>query len=417
MKASADHSGRIGPWLVVAVCFLVLSLSFSARGSLALAMPTWQAEFGWSRSFLSGTAACAMLLMALIAPFAGNSVDRYGPRTLLCLGLGLLALAMFGVASVTDGSRSWLFILAFGVAGGSAFGIMAQHVVVAAIAMNFSRNRGLATGIATSGSTAGQLMLLPLLALLLQAGEWRSGYLGLSFLALACIPVAYIVLRPMQQRKEVLKGAALETPEKLGGKLWRMATSPAFQILFWTFFVCGFTTSGVIETHLLPYAAFCGFPPLPSATAYGLLSGINLAGMVLAGWLTDRLHRPLLLAGIYFARALCFLLLTYIGDSYSLLLTFAVLFGLFDYSTVPVTASLLASRLGIGMLGLSMGVLSAGHAVGGALGAYAGGWLFDRTGRYDALWFSSVSLALGAALLAASLKEDRRGRLTETAAA
>lgn len=416
MQATKDNPVRIGPWLVVAMCFLVLSLSFSARGSLALAMPTWQAEFGWSRSFLSGTAACALLVMAVIAPFAGNAVDRYGPRVLLCCGLAVLSIAMVGVASVSGGGQSWLFVLAFGVVGGSAFGIMAQHVVVAAIAMNFSANRGLATGIGTAGSTAGQLMLLPVLALLLQAGQWRAGYLALGTMALLCIPLAFLVLRAPPPQRKTVKGAVQQS-QSLKSKLWFMAKSPAFQILFWTFFICGFTTSGVIETHLLPYAAFCGFPPLPSATAYGLLSGINLAGMMLAGWLTDRLNRPLLLAGIYFMRALCFILLLYIGDNYSLLLIFAVLFGLADYSTVPVTASLLASRLGVGVLGLSMGVLSAGHAVGGALGAYAGGWLFDRTGRYDLLWFSSVALALGAAFLAATLKEDRHDRLAETATA
>src|SRR3546814_5863423 len=82
-----------------------------------------------------------------------------------------------------------------------------------------------------------------------------------------------------------------------------LARSPAFHAIFWSYTICGFTTSGVIETHLMPYAALCGFPPVPSATAYGLLSGVNLIGMIVAGWLSDRVHRPRLLAAIYLIRS------------------------------------------------------------------------------------------------------------------
>ncbi len=103
---------------------------------------------------------------------------------------------------------------------------------------------------------------------------------------------------------------------------------PAFHLLFWSFLICGFTTTGVIETHLLPFASFCGFPPIPSATAYGLLSLVNLVGMIVAGWLTDRVNRPMLLATIYGLRALTFVLLGSLpGTSIEMLFLFAVLFG------------------------------------------------------------------------------------------
>ncbi|WP_445672344.1 MFS transporter [Pseudomonas inefficax] len=151
----------------------------------------------------------------------------------------------------------------------------------------------------------------------------------------------------------------------------------------------------------------CGFAPVPSATAYGVLSAVNLGGMILAGWLTDRVNRPILLFTIYVARALCFGLLLVIGDNYELLLSFAVLFGIFDYSTVPVTASLLSSRLGLRNLGLSLGLLSAGHAIGGASGAFFGGWVFDHTGEYLSLWYVSIMLAGLAAALIILLREER----------
>jgi predicted MFS family arabinose efflux permease len=191
--------------------------------------------------------------------------------------------------------------------------------------------------------------------------------------------------------------------------------SPVFHAIFWSYTICGFTTSGVIETHLMPYAAICGFGPVPSATAYGVLSGVNLVGMIAAGWLSDRVHRPRLLALIYVMRAASFVVLMFVAADYPRLLVFAVVFGLFDYSTVPVTASYIASRLGLKVLGLSMGLLSAGHAVGGAAGAWAGGAFFDWRGNYGALWEVSIVLVVIAAALVVGLKDERGRSVPKTA--
>jgi MFS family permease len=181
-----------------------------------------------------------------------------------------------------------------------------------------------------------------------------------------------------------------------------------FHALFWSFTICGFTTSGVIETHLIPYAIVCGFPPLDSATAYGVLSGFNMLGMMAAGYLADRVHRPLLLGLIYIFRGMAFILLMQIVGDYKLLLIFAIAFGVFDYSTVPVTASLVASHLGLRIMGLTMGILSAGHALGGAAGAFLGGYFFDLFARYDWVWLASIGLALAAGLMCFTIRETRR---------
>ena len=190
-------------------------------------------------------------------------------------------------------------------------------------------------------------------------------------------------------------------------RLGLLIRSPAFHLLLWSFTICGFTTSGVIEGHLIPYAIACGYPPLESATAYGLLSGFNLLGMILAGWLTDRMHRPLLLGGIYIMRGLSFIVLMFIADDLSLLFVFAVAFGLFDYSTVPVTASLVASHIGLRIMGLTMGILSAGHALGAALGFFLAGRIFDLFQQYVWTWVASLALALLAGLLCFLIRENR----------
>ncbi|WP_119459473.1 MFS transporter [Rhodospirillaceae bacterium SYSU D60014] len=389
-------------WLVVGLCFLALSLAFSARSVLGLTMPFLEADLGSSRSFVSTGGAIALVLMAVIAPVAGNLVDRFGPRILLSAGLVAVGIGMVLTAGVTE---PWQFILAFSVVAGLGFGVAATHVVSTVVSLQFERNRGLAVGIATSGSTAGQLLVIPLLASVLATTGWRWSYLALGLASLALIPVVLVLIR--RQRSGDAAAASRQAAEPLGRRLSFLWRSPVFHLLFWSFTICGFTTSGVIETHLLPYAAACGFPPLASATAYGVLSAVNLGGMMLAGYLADRVNRPLLLGAIYILRGLSFILLMFVANDLSLLFIFAVAFGLFDYSTLPVTASLVASHLGLRIMGLAMGFLSAGHSLGAAAGAFLGGYLFDLFARYSWVWVASVILAIIAGLLVFAIRETR----------
>jgi MFS family permease len=132
-----------------------------------------------------------------------------------------------------------------------------------------------------------------------------------------------------------------------------------------------------------------------------------MAGMILVGWLTDRMHRPLLLGSIYLLRGLSFILLINLAASadYGTLILFAVAFGVVDYSTVPVTASLVESHIGLHVMGLAMGLIAAGHSVGAALGAFLGGYLFDLHAQYDWVWISSIVLAVLAGLLVFTLRD------------
>lgn len=387
-------------WTVVVFSFLALSLAFSSRAALGLIMPVWQAEFGWTSSYISSVGAAALVVMAIVAPFAGRLVDRRGSQFTLNLGMGLLGI---GCAIVALMNGKLMFVIGFAGFSAVGFGIVATHVVATAVTRSFSANQGLATGIGTSGATGGQFLIVPLIAALLAFASWRWSFGALSLASLALIPCIR-----MSMREDVAPDAALEhneTPSSMRQDFAIIVRKPAFHLLFWSFLICGFTTTGVIETHLLPFASFCGFPPIPSATAYGLLSLVNLVGMIAAGWLTDRVNRPMLLATIYMLRALTFILLGSLpGTSIEMLFLFAILFGAVDYSTVPVTASLVASHVGVKMMGLAMGLISAGHAIGGALGALVGGYVFTATGSYGLVWTGSIWLAVGAGVLALFLK-------------
>jgi MFS family permease len=255
---------------------------------------------------------------------------------------------------------------------------------------------------------------MPALAFMLAAFDWRWAYLGLAATCFVLIPLVWTASRPAPAGSATvgIGGRLGSGLEPLGVRLRQLAGDRTFLLLFAGFFICGITTTGVIETHLLPYAAACGFPPLEGATAYGLLSAFNVAGMVLAGLLTDRMHRPLLLGIIYILRGLTFVVLMQIVDDLPLLIIFAVAFGLVDYSTLVVTAHIVASHIGVRKMGLAMGILSSSHSIGGAIGAFAAGYLYDLFAQYDWVWIASILLAILAGFLSFGIREsdDRRGR-------
>lgn len=390
-------------WAVVACGFLALALAFSARATLGLVMPIWSQELGWSRSFVSGSAATALLVMAAVAPFAGRLVDRHGVRTTLTLGLAFVGAGCLIVSATSDAA---IFVMAFSGLSALGFGIVATHVVSTAIARLFDANRGLATGIATSGATGGQFLIVPLIAAVLTAFSWRWSFLAIGLACLALIPLLWWTLATKDGPKTEV--ASHVPAPSLTADLSTILRKPAFHVLFWSFFLCGYTTAGVIETHFLPYASFCGFGPVPSAAAYGVLSAVNLLGMIGAGWLTDRVNRVVLLGSIYILRGLTFFVLMNVGASYEMLVVFAVLFGAVDYATVPVTASLVASHIGLRVMGLAMGLISAGHSLGAAAGAFSGGYIFDLTMRYDWVWMLSLALAVGAGLMVFMLRDQSK---------
>lgn len=398
-------------WVVVFALFLMLGIVITGRSSIGLMMPFWKDDPGWSYGFVSVAGAVMMTVMAVIAPGAGMVLDRIGARAIYAAGMGLIGTAFVLCAFMTE---PWQLIALFSVMGGMGFAVVSPSLISSTVARYFDSKLGLATGIASSGATGGQLALMPLLGLVVVAIGWRP-----SFIAMGVTILATAVIVPLLIGKEPRDGAAAKA-----GAGWAVATTFAtlsgngtFWLLTAGFFICGFTTAGVIRIHLIPYVVTCGFPPLQGAFAYGVLSFFSMAGMILYGHLADRLHRPALLASVYFLRALTFILLMYIAGNPTLLYVFAVLFGIFDYATFPVVASLVASHIGRHIMGVTMGLIFAAHSLGGATGSFMGGYLFDLSARYDWVWLGSLGLALLAAVLTILIRENRPARTAEPALA
>ncbi len=399
-SSAAIKDSRKG-WVVVGTLFLMLGVVITGRSSIGLMMPFWKDDLGWNYGFVSTAGAIMMTVMAAIAPAAGLVLDRFGSRVLYAVGMGFIGTAFVLCSFMTE---RWQLIALFSIMAGIGFSVVSPSLVSSTVARYFDSRLGLATSIASSGATGGQLALMPLLGLVVVAVGWRT-----SFVAIGVTILATAIIVP------ILIGKEPRAPSSAGGaKGWSLA--PTFAQLrgdktFWLltsgFFICGFTTTGVIKIHLIPYAVSCGFPPLQGAFAYGVMCAFSLAGMIIYGHLSDRMHRPALLTSIYFMRALTFILLMYIADSPAILFTFAILFGIFDYATFPIVASLVATHIGRHIMGITMGLIFAAHSLGGALGSFMGGYLFELSARYDGVWMTSLGLALLAAVLTILIKENR----------
>jgi MFS family permease len=395
---------RINPWVVVWLCFATLSIVMSARQSVSIMTDEWANTLGWPKTFIGSGQSVAFVTMAIFSPVAGNLADRFGARAMLTAGLLVVAAGFLAFATLPIAG---LYILGYGIVGGMGFATANMHLVSTALAKLFKENRGLATGIANSGATAGQFITVPLLTIGLTYFSWRWSMVAVAVSCLVMAVVIWVMLKPTED--EAAQKSETISEEPLWTRLKFLLTNPTFHILYWSFFICGITTTGAIETHFLPYAAFCGFPPVPASGIYGLTAAINFAAMFLSGYLTDRVNRPLLLGSIYLVRSLSFIVLMNVGTSYEMMFLFAVIYGIFDYSTVPPTASLVASHLGLKIMGLAMGLISGGHALGGALGAFLGGYLFDLFARYTEMWWVAFGTAILAGVMVFMLRENREG--------
>jgi MFS family permease len=398
-------------WLVVFVMFLALSMVSTTRASIGLAMPSLESEMGWSKSFISTVVACALIFMAIMSPLVGNLLDKFGPRLIMMAGLIVTAFALILSSQVTSPLQ---FMIFYAVFAGIGFGIVSKGVASATIARYFDHNRGFAVGIANAGSTAGHIALLPVMALILTTFGWRYGYIFLAVICILLVPIVFVLIKPEKPGAQHAKGrpgADEVVPEGLKGRLKMLFTNRTYLALLGSYTICGFTATGMIDTHFIPYAISCGIPVVVSATAYGVLAAFNMIGMALAGWLSDRINRPIMLAVIYVMRGLSYIILLMVpAYDVNLIWVFAVMFGIFDYSTIPVTTSLVASHVGIRIIGLSIGILAMFHSAGAALGAFLGGYLFDTFAKYDGVWISAVSVAMIAGMLALTIKENRPSR-------
>jgi MFS family permease len=427
--ASGRPAGFHYAWVVVAMTFVILLVSAGVRAVPAVLMLPLEQEFGWLRTTTSAALSVNILLYGMTGPFAGSLMARVGVRRVVLSALALLAC---GAAIAPFIRQSWQLMALWGLGIGVGTGLVA--VVLAATVVNrwFVARRGTVLGVLTASASTGQLVFLPMLASVTAKWGWRTAVLLVAGIVAALIPLAAWLLRESPESMGLRPYGAELAPatvdegdnvatrgpetarESLGALavLRDAATTRNFWILFFTFFICGASTNGLIGAHLIPAAHDHGIPETRAASLLALMGLCDLVGTTAAGWMSDRWDSRYLLGAYYGLRGLSLLFLPFAlaGTSPSLF-AFAVWYGLDWIATVPPTLRLANEAFGRTRAPIVFGWIGGGHQLGAASIAMIAGALRVSTGRYDWAFFGSGALCIGAAALALAF---RRGRTEET---
>jgi MFS family permease len=403
-------------WLMVIVTFVTLITTAGFRATPGVLIVPLQNEFGWSRASISLAVSLGLLLYGLAAPFSAALMERFGVRRVMLIALLTIAT---GAGLTTVMTATWQLDLLWGIVVGGATG--AVSVPLAATIANrwFASRRGFVTGILTASNASGQMVFLPILAVLTTSFGWRYAALTVSAVALVIVfPIVAIFVRDRPQSIGLEPYGATEpvaVPERsphpfrpaIDGLLIGVR-SRAFWLLCATFFICGLSTNGLIGTHLIPAAEDHGMTAVRGASLLALMGVFDVIGTTVSGWLTDRLDSRRLLAWYYALRGLAVIALPFAFGSTVALVAFAVFYGLDWVATVPPTVALAADRFGREKVGIVFGWIFAAHQFGAAFAAWAAGAMRGWFGSYTYAFLSAGTLCLLAAALSLQIARPVR---------
>ncbi|MCY7905930.1 MFS transporter [Bacillus inaquosorum] len=395
-------------WIIVSVTFLILLAVQGVRLSFGAFVEPWERQFSMDRGTISLISTLSFIVYGISQPVIGRLVDKWGARAVLSWSALLTGVSIFLTYFVTS---PWQLFLLYGL--GVSLGVGgASNVAASVLVVNwFSKKRGLAFGIMEAGFGAGQMLLVPGSLMLIHWFSWKLTVVVLGLLLMVIVfPAALLLLRnnPSEKNAEPIGGLA-EAEKETAPKTTALSVTGMFRMRqFWflilPFLICGFTTVGLMDTHLIPFSHDHGFSTTVTSAAVSLLAGFNIAGILLSGIVADRWSSRKILCFLYAVRALSIVILIYSHEPY-LLLAFAILFGLVDFATVAPTQMLATQYFQNYSIGLMIGWLSLAHQIGSALGAYVPGVIYTVTGEYTLAFYLSIGMLVLASVMNAMLRE------------
>ena len=393
-SAATHHPVAPYAWVVVAVVAVTLTIASGARFLFGVVLKPVSEEFGWNRAQLTGAVMLAMIVLSICQPLVGILVDRIGAKKILVGGIALLGFSLIPFSFVTS---LWQVYVLYGLL--MSFGLAAASPVLATSIVGrwFTRNRGLAMSVATSGSAFGQLLIVPVATWIMLATSWQMTYRVMAVaLLVVAVPLSALFLRDAPRAAV----AAGEVPPPEEGLTLREAIAhPAFWILAFGFVVCGWTMA-FPNTHFLAYADDMGMSVLHAANTISATAIFSILGSVLLGLAADRFRRTSVLALTYALRGLAFLLLLLLPAG-NLLYVYGLVLGISWTATTPLTAAIAADRYGPRHLGFIFGSLFTFMNLGFGFGSLLGGVIFEVSGGYQAALIVNVALGAAAAIAAA----------------
>lgn len=410
---------RIHPaWWVAVATFLALVGAAAVRSVPGVLIAPLHHEFGWSIGTISVAVSINLVLFGVTAPFAAALMERFGVRRVVT---GALLLIAVGSGLTVFMTATWQLILLWGVVIGIGTGSMALALVATVVGRWFVARRGLVSGLLTAATATGQLVFLPLIALLSERTGWRVPALVVAGFALLLLPIVLAMLRDRPADVGALPygGTAADVlPPSRGGAarlaltgLAGAARTRQFWLLAGGFMICGATTSGLVQSHFVPAAADHGMPATTAASLLALVGVFDILGTIASGWLTDRIDPRLLLAVYYGLRGVSLAVLPPLfgPDLNTNMLAFIVFYGLDWVATVPPTMALCREAFGASSA-VVFGWIFASHQIGGGILALVAGIVRDRTGSYDTAWLLGAGLCLVGVVLSLLIRRPRSQR-------
>lgn len=382
------------PVIIVAGC-IIAAIGFGTRGAFGLFTLPASEDLGLTREQWGMAMAIQNLVWGIAQPFAGGFADRYGSARVLAFGGLIYALGVFGMAFSPDVLS---LTLTAGLVTGVGIAVASFGVVMAAFGRVVpAEKRSLVFGVATAASSAGQFIFAPLGQGFIGAFGWQMALVWIAVILLLIIPLS----AALRGRTENTPGQADLPFMQAIAQAWGHGS---YRLLVIGFFVCGFHLA-FINVHMPAYLVQCGLSPEAGSWTIAVIGLFNIAGSLLSGWLGSRLPKQMLLATIYFLRAIAIAAFLLVPVTEVTAYAFAAAMGLLWLSTVPLTAGLVTLFFGPRYMGMLYGLAFFSHQVGSFVGVWLGGVVYDQTGSYSLVWYLGIILGLASAAIHLPINE------------
>ncbi|RZL93212.1 MAG: MFS transporter [Variovorax sp.] len=376
---------------------LIVTLSMGIRHGFGLWLQPITQEQGWSRQTFSFAIAIQNLSWGVMGVFAGMLADKLGAFRVLLIGTVCYA---FGLAGMALATTPLVFALTAGVLIGAAQAGTTYAVIYGVIGRQIpAERRSWAMGVAAAAGSFGQFLMVPIEGQLIGRLGWHTALLVLAGTVLLIAPLAFGLREPSTAASTARRDQSILQAVTEAFKY------PSFSLLMAGYFVCGFQVV-FIGVHMPSYLKDKGLSPEVASYALALIGLFNVFGTYTAGTLGQKLAKRKILAGIYLGRAIAIALFLIVPLSPLSVYVFASVMGFLWLSTIPPTNALIAQIFGVAHLSMLSGFVFLGHQVGSFLGVWLGGFLYDRTGSYDIVWYIAIALGVFAALINLPVKES-----------
>ena len=389
---------------IIAGC-IISFISFGFSASFSVFLRPMSVDLGWGREVFSLSLAIQVLMWGVAQPLAGAYADKHGPTQVLAFGAIFAALGFALRGILLDET---MFILTGFIVGIGTGACSFPVVIVALGKVVRAKQRSFILGLGTAAASAGMFAGAPIATILMDKIGWGAAILIVAASFLVILPLLYFISRASEKPKAHKE--QLNTLQAI-----KIAFSDrSYTLLFFGFFVCGFHVQ-FIQTHLPAYITDEGLAPIIGAWSLALIGLFNIGGSFLSGWSGQLYSKPKLLAGIYASRAAVITIFIFTPLNETSVLIFSAGMGILWLSTVALTTGLVAQTQGLKFLSTLVGLVFLSHQVGGFLGAWLGGRLYDLTGNYNAMWVAAILFGLAATVIHIPIKE-RPGKLAKVEA-